>query len=153
MKLETVGVLADGKVHPDVIVSSDGEITLNYQVTDHIIYGFKYTSKMITKSLEAGLNFSTSKGAIRRLDRVLAHFYKSYGGKYSGQDPYDEATYKELEFYRPTELMGGALVPQTRLINTYVLNDPDREAKIGIMITLPLPMTILFLVIRGQTNE
>ncbi len=37
---ETMGVLADGKVHPDKVVSVNGEITLNYQVTNQIIYGY-----------------------------------------------------------------------------------------------------------------
>jgi hypothetical protein len=66
---ETVSILADGGIHPDVVVSSGGVITLNYPAAK-VQIGYKYNSDGQNLRLEAGAADGTSIGKIRRPERA-----------------------------------------------------------------------------------
>lgn len=67
---ETVGVLADGGIHPDVVVQSNssGFITLQYPAAK-IQIGYRYNSDAETLRTEGGSADGTSIGALRRIQR------------------------------------------------------------------------------------
>lgn len=75
LKNETVSVLADGKVHPNVIVNSAGVITLEFSAAK-VQVGLPYFSDAKTLKLDAGAGDGTSIGKIRRPGRVAFTLYQ-----------------------------------------------------------------------------
>lgn len=76
---ETVSVLADGAVHPDVTVLG-GSITLGREASViHIGYG--YTAVLETMDLEAGAQAGTAHGRPKRISECVTRFYRSLGGR------------------------------------------------------------------------
>lgn len=71
---ETVGVLADGRVHPDAVVGSGGVISLSYAAAK-VHVGLKYNSDGKTLRLDAGAGDGTSIGKLRRPSRVAFQLY------------------------------------------------------------------------------
>jgi len=71
---ETVGVLADGRVHPDAVVGSGGVISLSYPAAK-VHVGLKYNSDGKTLRLDAGAGDGTSIGKLRRPSRVAFQLY------------------------------------------------------------------------------
>lgn len=87
---ETVGVLADGRVHPDVVVGSGGVVSLSYSAAKvHI--GLKYNSDGKTLRLDAGAGDGSSIGKLRRPSRVAFQLYNvgelSVGMSFTGLVP------------------------------------------------------------------
>jgi hypothetical protein len=76
---ETIKVLADGAVHPDVTVLG-GRITLGTEASViHIGYG--YTSILETMDLEAGAQAGTAHGRPKRISNCSVRFYRTLGGR------------------------------------------------------------------------
>lgn len=73
----TVNVVADGGLHPDVVVT-DGTITLDYPATN-LIVGLPYASLLEPTYLEGNDPNSLLKVAKKRVKRVLVEFYRSLG--------------------------------------------------------------------------
>lgn len=74
LKNETVGVLADGKAHPDTVVNSGGILALSFPAAK-VQIGLKYNSDLKTLRLDAGGGDGTSIGKIRRAARVAMQLY------------------------------------------------------------------------------
>lgn len=74
LKNETVGVLADGKAHPDTVVNSGGILALSFPAAK-VQVGLKYNSDLKTLRLDAGGGDGTSIGKIRRAARVAMQLY------------------------------------------------------------------------------
>jgi hypothetical protein len=66
---ETVGVLADGAIHPDVVVSNAGVATLNYRAAK-VQFGYRYNSDGQQLRLDYGSATGSSIGQTRRVSRV-----------------------------------------------------------------------------------
>jgi hypothetical protein len=66
---ETVGILADGSWHPDVVVSSGGSITLQYPAAK-VQIGYRFPSQGQLLRAEAGAADGTSIGKTRRTTRA-----------------------------------------------------------------------------------
>jgi hypothetical protein len=75
LKNETVQVLADGKVHPDVVVNSAGVLALTYAAAK-VQVGLKYKSDAKTLRLDAGSGDGSAIGKIRRVSRAALQLYK-----------------------------------------------------------------------------
>jgi hypothetical protein len=75
---ETVSVLTDGSVHPDVTVSAAGVATLQWSATK-VQIGCGYTSEGKTLRIEAGGGDGTAQGKYKRLHRVIFRLYQSVG--------------------------------------------------------------------------
>jgi hypothetical protein len=69
LKNETVSILADGGIHPDVVVSNSGGITLSFPAAK-VQIGYKYNSDGQNLRLEAGAADGSSIGKTRRPSRV-----------------------------------------------------------------------------------
>lgn len=76
---QTVSVLANGAVHPDVVVKA-GIITLNYTVTKAQV-GLAYNSDGKTMRIEAGAADGTAQGKYKRIHRVIFRLFQSVGLK------------------------------------------------------------------------
>lgn len=159
---ETVGVIADGKVHPDVTVAdggggTSGTFTLNYAATE-VIIGYKYTGKLRLMRLEEGQDIqgSTTQGRPTRAHEAAVLVTKSFYFKcgistFDGQDFDDQLD--EVPLYVQGQSIGGAL----RLFTGW-----KRQIKLRsglgedwffmIEQDLPLPLLIGCIQLRGQTS-
>jgi hypothetical protein len=72
---ETVGVLTDGGIHPDVVVSNSGVITLNYPAAK-VQFGYRYKSQGKLLRAEAGSADGSSIGATRRTTRAAIQMHR-----------------------------------------------------------------------------
>ncbi len=66
LKGETVGVLADGGIHPDVTIASSGVLALNYPAAK-VQIGYRYNSDGANLRSESGAADGSSIGKIRRV--------------------------------------------------------------------------------------
>lgn len=82
LKNETVSILADGKVHPNVVVNSAGVIALQYK-SAKVQIGYAYNSDGKTLRPDAGAADGTSIGKLRRAYKV-AFMLNHTGGVYFG---------------------------------------------------------------------
>jgi hypothetical protein len=79
LKGQTVGVLADGAVHPDCVVDiATSSITLNRPATV-VQVGLKYSSKGKTLRIEAGGADGPAQGKLKRIHRVVFRFFQTMG--------------------------------------------------------------------------
>jgi hypothetical protein len=83
---ETIGVLADGGIHPDTTIQSNssGFLTLQYPATK-VQLGYRYNSDAQTLRTEGGSADGTSIGALRRLHR-FAFVLHNIGDLLAGAD-------------------------------------------------------------------
>jgi hypothetical protein len=72
---ETVGILADGGIHPNVVVSNSGAITLQYPAAK-IQIGYPFASQGQLLRAEAGAADGTSIGKTRRTTRAAIQMYR-----------------------------------------------------------------------------
>lgn len=75
---QTVGVLTDGTVHPNVVVNSSGQITLQWSA-NVVQVGLPYTSAGQTLNVEAGGQDGPSQGKLKRIFRAAFRFFQSIG--------------------------------------------------------------------------
>jgi hypothetical protein len=72
---ETVGILADGGIHPDVTVGSGGAITLQFPAAK-VQLGYRYKSQGQLLRAEAGAADGTSVGKTRRSTRAALQLHR-----------------------------------------------------------------------------
>ena len=74
LKNETVGVLADGAVHPDIVVASSGVATLQYSAAK-VQFGYRYNSDAATLTSTEGSAQGSAIGSMRRIARagIMVH--------------------------------------------------------------------------------
>ncbi len=82
---KTVQVVADGAVHPDLVVSS-GALTLNYTASD-IKVGLKYVSKLTPTRPGLNAGSGTTLGKMKRWNEIFVRLDKSSIPKINGQRP------------------------------------------------------------------
>lgn len=69
LKNETVGIVADGSIHPSVVVNSAGLIALSYPAAK-VQIGYRYNSDGARLRAEAGSATGSSIGMLRRITRA-----------------------------------------------------------------------------------
>jgi hypothetical protein len=129
---QTVSVLADGSVHPDVVVTS-GAITLSREAS-LIHIGLAYTSTIKTLRIDV-----TSQGKTKRIHHVTVRLYKSLGLDYGREG---EAL-SSLPFRSSADLMGD---PPALFTGDKQIDWPSGYDTDGLMVfsqTQPLPFTLL----------
>ncbi len=65
---ETVGVLADGGIHPDIVVASSGVATLAFPASK-VQFGYRYNSDGATLTSAEGSAQGSAIGSMRRINR------------------------------------------------------------------------------------
>ena len=144
---QTIKVLANGSVHPDVTVSS-GSVTLN-RTTTKAHFGLAYTSTLQTMRSEAGGTEGTSQGKTKRIRDVTLRVYRSVGAKIGPNE-----TDLELIPFRDSSMLMNQPVP-------LYSGDKDIEFPMGyetdgfvvVKQDQPLPLTILAIFPRLQTFD
>jgi hypothetical protein len=132
---ETVSVLADGAVHPDVTVTS-GAISLNWKAGE-IHAGLPYDSILKTLRLEGGSQMGSSQAVVKRITDVTVRMYRSLGCTVGTEDSQDIIPFRSMgdSLDEPTPLYTGdkkILMP----------NGYDKEGQIYIKQAQPLPLNI-----------
>ena len=144
---ETIKVLANGSVHPDVTVSS-GSVTLNRSTTK-AHFGLGYTSTLQTMRSDAGGTEGTSQGKTKRIRDVTLRVYRSVGAKIGPNE-----TDLELIPFRDSSMSMDTAVPM-------YTGDKDIEFPSGyetdgfvvVKQDQPLPLTVLAIFPRLQTFD
>lgn len=147
---QTVGVLADGSVHPDCIVDSTGKITLSRSAST-VQVGLKYTSAGKTLRIEAGGGDGPAQGKLKRLHRAAFRFFQSVGfitaPAVNGLAAYPE-NFRDssMPMDQPVALFTGD--KRWSWEGTYEL-----EGQIAWQQTDPLPQTILLIAAQLETQD
>lgn len=96
---ELVGVMADGAIKPNQVVSS-GSISIGEYVIRAVV-GLRYLSYVTTLRPEGGAQLGTAQGKVKRTNQVKVRLYKSLGLKYGALADYSE----DLSFRLPEHPM------------------------------------------------
>lgn len=146
---ETVSVLVDGAVHPDVTVSAIGEITLNTQASK-VVVGYGYNSDGEILPFDAGSADGTAQGKIQRKHHVAFRLYQALG--LSVGPSFSKLTL--LTFRKPSH---GTNVATPLFTGIKSLDgwpgDYSTEDRICFRFNQPLPGTILSIIARQSTED
>jgi hypothetical protein len=135
---ETVSVLADGGIHPNVTVSNTGTITLQYPAAK-VQIGFRYNSDGKLLRAEAGAADGTSIGKTRRTTRAAFMVHNigdlSFGTSFKNLIP--------VNFERADlQLADNAVSLYSGIIRDGVESRSDFESQVCFRQSSPLPGTI-----------
>ena len=134
---QTVSVLANGSLHPNVTVSS-GAVTLQRSTTKAHI-GLPFTSKVETLRVDGGSALGSSQGKVKRISEVTIRLFRSVGLKVGTSS-------SELDivpFRDSGDAMDTAIPLFTGDKTVEFRGGYDDDATIVIQQDQPLPMTIL----------
>ncbi len=144
---QTVSVLADGSTHPNKVVSS-GEITLDRSATK-VKVGLAYTSLLQTMRLDAGSQDGTSQGKTKRIFDITIRLYESIGVEVGP----DLSNMERIPFRSSADAMDSGLGVFTGDKEVEFRGNYETDGFIFVRQTQPLPLTILSLYPRLQTND
>ncbi len=144
---QTVSILADGSTHPDKTVSS-GSITLDRNVTKAKV-GLGYTSLLQTMRLDAGSQDGTSQGKTKRIFDIAIRLYESIGVEVGP----DLQNMERIPFRSSADAMDSGLGVFTGDKEVEFRGNYETDGFIFVRQTQPLPLTILSLYPRLQTND
>ena len=146
---ETVQVLADGAVQPDVTVSG-GSVTID-RPASKIHFGFQYVSDGKILRLEAGASDGTAQGKTKVINSVVFRLYDSLGLEYGPEltDTMDEY------FFRKAGDPTNTAVPLFNgdiKIETWP-GDADTKGQIAWRQSAPLPLCVQALMPQVRTED
>jgi hypothetical protein len=144
---KTVQILGDGAVIPPETVSAGGALTMD-EYCNKILVGLPFVSKLLLMPLEAGAYEGTAQGRRKRIDRLTARFYKSVGCK-TGPD----ADHLEKLRFPPTAAPAEITEPYTGDLEVPFPGDYETAANLMIVQDEPLPLTLVGIFPRLETNE
>lgn len=148
----TVGILADGTVHPDVEVSAAGSIELNNEYS-HVLIGYHFTSEIRPMLPNIASDKGTSLGRMQRITKVFIDLYKSLGMEIGRYDQEDGETVEEIPFRVPGDLTGQAVPLFTGWKYLDFPEGFDRQSEYFIRQTQPLPLTVRSVVDEVEVQE
>ena len=144
---ETVSVLADGATHPDKTVSS-GSITLD-RSSSKVKVGLSYTSLLQTMRIDAGSQDGTSQGKTKRIYDVTIRLYESIGVEVGP----DLSNMERIPFRSSADEMDEGVPVFTGDKEVEFRGNYETDGFVFVRQTQPLPLTILSLYPRLQTND
>ena len=144
---QTVSILADGSTHPDKTVTS-GSITLDRSATK-VKVGLSYTSLLQTMRLDAGSQDGTSQGKTKRIFDITIRLYESIGVEVGP----DLSNMERIPFRSSADAMDSGLGVFTGDKEVEFRGNYETDGFIVVRQTQPLPLTILSLYPRLQTND
>jgi hypothetical protein len=144
LKNETVQVTVDGARHPDVTVSNEGTVTLNFP-GKYITIGLQMISKYESLYIDPEAGGSTAaQGHVQNISEVLVRFYRTMGGKIG--PTCDKLV--PIEYRTPQDAMGEAIPLFTGEKRMPVDSNYATSAQVCITQEEPLPMMILAILPR-----
>ena len=148
----TVQVLADGAVHPDVVVASNGTITLS--ATASVVHaGLGYTSTLRTMRLEAGSDRGTSQGKRKVITELTVRFLRSLGGQVGVCNSKGQDKLTTVYFRSQSDPMDSAPPMLTGDKAVAVPTGWTQDCRLVVVQEQPLPMTVLMMVPVVSCNE
>ena len=144
---ETVSVLADGAVHPDVAVTG-GQITLTRPATK-VQAGLQYRSLVKMLSPEAGGGPGPATGKIKRVSELILEFYETLGARYGA----DEQALDVIPFRSGGDTMDNPPPIFTGFKKVLFPKGYGRRIEPIVSQDQPLPLTLLAATFTLQTNE
>lgn len=137
LRNQTVSILADGAVVPDMVVNDFGVLTLPSPATT-VHVGLAFTSRLVTMRIEAGGDTGTAQGKIKRVNGVTVRFLDTLGGKvgkYNGQLDSVSSRNPATPMGQPPQIFSGDVVIDFP-------GDYDTDGIIEVRQDQPLPMTV-----------
>ena len=144
---ETVSILADGATHPDKTVSS-GSITLD-RSANKVKVGLSYTSLLQTMRIDAGAQNGTSQSKTKRIYEITLRLYESIGVEVGP----DLNNMERIPFRSSADAMDSGISVFTGDKEIEFRGNYETDGFIFVRQTQPLPLTILSLYPRLQTND
>ena len=135
----TLDVIADGILYEDLVVDSDGMITLPV-ATDRICLGFRFEAELEPVTPDYAGAYGSANGSIKRADRAFVRFYKTWHAKIGTEN----SNLEEIVF--PEQPFTGAK-------EYNIPGSTDREFSIKLKKEKSLPMNIMSITLRGKTDE
>jgi hypothetical protein len=139
---KTVGVLADGAVQPDAVVSS-GQITLA-KAASKVLVGLPYTSTILPMKFDFDLRDGPTRGRKKRINRVEVSLFKSLAGEASTNGTEWLWIYPR-DFDDP---MDASPPPFSGDAEVVVAGDYSDDSDIYLRQRLPYPFTVRALVVK-----
>lgn len=81
---QTVGIYADGRVHPSKVVAN-GQITTNYNVSEWCVIGLKYAHEYISLKFPFGAAKGSAQGRRKRISRAVMVLRDAGRGEYGNR--------------------------------------------------------------------
>src|SRR5210317_1674072 len=144
---EEVSILADGATHPNKTVSS-GEITLDRSASK-VKVGLPYTSLLQTMRIDAGSQNGTSQSKTKRIYEITIRLYESIGVEIGP----DLDNMERIPFRSSANAMDSGINVFTGDKEVEFRGNYETDGFIVIRQTQPLPLTILSLYPKLQTND
>lgn len=137
---ESVAILADGTVHPNVTVNS-GSITLNDEYST-ILVGLNYISEIWPLPPDAAGSEGTNLGRMQRVRHVLVDLYRSLGMEIGREDSEDGEYAETVPFRIPGDVTGTRVPLFTGIKKIDFPEGYDRQTKYFVRQRQPLPLTL-----------
>lgn len=144
---QTVSILANGAVHPDVVVESGG-ITLDYAVTE-VAVGLKYKSKLKTLRPDDGSANGTAQGKIKRINKLIIRLWNTVGGSIGPR----EGKTDDIIIRNAGDLLDTAIPLYTGDYDVEWDSQYDTNAQIYVEQEQPLPFALLGMYPRMVTQD
>ena len=144
---ETISILADGAVHPDVTVSG-GQITLT-RPARRVQAGLTYLSQVRMLSPEAGGGPGPASGKTKRVSELVLEFFETLGARYGA----DESGLDVIPFRSGGDTMDSPPPIFTGFKKVLFPKGYSRRIEPMVIQDQPLPMTLLAATFTVQTNE
>jgi hypothetical protein len=144
---ETVSILGDGSTHPNKTVSS-AAITLDRFVNKAKV-GLPYTSLLQTMRIDAGSQDGTSQAKTKRIFDITIRLYESIGVEVGP----DLSNMERIPFRSSANPMDSGIAVFTGDKEVEFRGNYETDGFIYVRQTQPLPLTILSLYPRLQTND
>jgi len=144
---QEVSILADGSTHPNKTVSS-GSITLDRSATK-VKVGLPYVSLLQTMRMDAGSQNGTSQSKTKRIYEITARLYESIGIEIGP----DLDNMERIPFRSSANAMNSGVNVFTGDKDIEFRGDYETDGFIIVRQTQPLPLTILSLYPKLQTND
>lgn len=144
---ETLGIWADGTVHPDVTVSN-GKVTLdgNYSV---VSTGYRYNSDGELMPYNSGARDGTAQGKRKRVERIGFWLFDTLSLQYGK----DASSLTEILFRKWGDNWGEATPLFTGVVRERFEGDYDRLGQVYFRVSTGAPATVLAAMPQGDTED
>lgn len=151
----TIEVLADGTVHPPVLVDENGDIHLNntYSV---VIGGLNYISEVVPNLVDVSTQaMGSSLGRTQRITSIKVDVYRSLGFQYGRKDDStgEDAHVETQPFRVPANLMGVAVPLHNGWIDIDFPEGFTFDSEYFVRQNQPLPLTVRGVVDQVEVHE
>ncbi|MDE2102446.1 MAG: hypothetical protein KGL39_34690 [Patescibacteria group bacterium] len=145
---ETVPVLADGALHPDVTITN-GKATLNYAATN-VVLGYSYNSDGENLPFEGGARDGSAQGKLKKIPRVGFWLHDTlglqYGPSFTSLTYFVDRVWGATNYGQPPALFNGVK-------RESFPGDFDRDSRVCWRANTLFPATVLAIMPQGDVED